>query len=326
MQRREFIALLSGAAAAWPLASRAQQKTMPVIGYLGSGSAESEAPFREPFLKGLEQSGFLAGRNVAIEYRFAEGRFERLPTLAAELVRLPATVLVAAGLSAAVSAKKETATIPIVFSVGVDPVSLGLVESLNRPGGNATGVSVFTTELGPKRLGLLREMLPQASLVAVLFGARTASTSMQVREMEAAARTIGQPILVLHAESESETEKAFATMSEHRASGLVFGASLYFQTITDKLVALAARYRIPAIYEWPEFVTAGGLISYNARRTGAAAIAGDYVGRILKGASPADMPVQQATEFELVINLKTAKALGLTVPQSLLARTDEVIE
>jgi putative ABC transport system substrate-binding protein len=326
MQRREFIALLSGAAAAWPLASRAQQKTMPVIGYLGSGSAESEAPFREPFLKGLEQSGFLAGRNVAIEYRFAEGRFERLPTLAAELVRLPATVLVAAGLSAAVSAKKETATIPIVFSVGVDPVSLGLVESLNRPGGNATGVSVFTTELGPKRLGLLREMLPQASLVAVLFGARTASTSMQVREMEAAARTIGQPILVLHAESESETEKAFATMSEHRASGLVFGASLYFQTITDKLVALAARYRIPAIYEWPEFVTAGGLISYNARRTGAAAIAGDYVGRILKGASPADMPVQQATEFELVINLKTAKALGLTVPQSLLARIDKVIE
>jgi putative ABC transport system substrate-binding protein len=326
MQRREFIALLSGAAAAWPLASRAQQKTMPVIGYLGSGSAESEAPFREPFLKGLEQSGFLAGRNVAIEYRFAEGRFERLPTLAAELVRLPATVLVAAGLSAAVSAKKETATIPIVFSVGVDPVSLGLVESLNRPGGNATGVSVFTTELGPKRLGLLREMLPQASLVAVLFGARTASTSMQVREMEAAARTIGQPILVLHAESESETEKAFATMSEHRASGLVFGASLYFQTITDKLVALAARYRIPAIYEWPEFVTAGGLISYNARRTGAAAIAGDYVGRILKGASPADMPVQQATEFELVINLKTAKALGLTVPQSLLARIDNVIE
>jgi putative ABC transport system substrate-binding protein len=299
---------------------------MPVIGYLGSGSAESEAPFREPFLKGLEQSGFLAGRNVAIEYRFAEGRFERLPTLAAELVRLPATVLVAAGLSAAVSAKKETATIPIVFSVGVDPVSLGLVESLNRPGGNATGVSVFTTELGPKRLGLLREMLPQASLVAVLFGARTASTSMQVREMEAAARTIGQPILVLHAESESETEKAFATMSEHRASGLVFGASLYFQTITDKLVALAARYRIPAIYEWPEFVTAGGLISYNARRTGAAAIAGDYVGRILKGASPADMPVQQATEFELVINLKTAKALGLTVPQSLLARIDNVIE
>ena len=326
MQRREFIALLSGAAAAWPLASRAQQKTMPVIGYLGSGSAESEAPVREPFLKGLEQSGFLAGRNVAIEYRFAEGRFERLPTLAAELVRLPATVLVAAGLSAAVSAKKETATIPIVFSIGLDPVSLGLVESLNRPGGNATGVSVFTTELGPKRLGLLREMLPQASLVAVLFGARTASTSMQVREMEAAARTIGQPILVLHAESESETEKAFATMSEHRASGLVFGASLYFQTITDKLVALAARYRIPAIYEWPEFVTAGGLISYNARRTGAAAMAGDYVGRILKGASPADLPVQQATEFELVINLKTAKALGLTVPQSLLARTDEVIE
>lgn len=325
MQRREFIALLSGAAATWPLASRAQQKTMPVIGYLGSGSAESEAPVREPFLKGLEQSGFLAGRNIAIEYRFAEGRFERLPTLAGELVRFPATVLVASGLSAAVSAKKETATIPIVFTIGLDPVSLGLVESISRPGGNATGVSVFTTELGPKRLGLLREMLPQASLVAVLFGARTVSTSMQVREIEAAARTIGQPILVLHAESEEETEKAFATMSEHRASGLVFGASLYFQTITDKLVALAARYRIPAIYEWPEFVTAGGLISYNARRTGAAAIAGDYVGRILKGASPADMPVQQATEFELVINLKTAKALGIDVPATLLAQA-EIIE
>ena len=326
MRRRTFTTFLAGGMTTWHLAVRAQQKEMPVIGYLGSGSAESEVPVREPFLKGLGQSGFLAGRNVAIEYRFAEGRFERLPTLAAELVRFPATVLVATGLSAAVSAKKETATIPIVFSIGLDPVSLGLVESLNRPGGNATGVSVFTTELGPKRLGLLREMLPQASLVAVLFGARTASTSMQVREIEAAARTIGQPILVLHAESEEETEKAFATMSEHRASGLVFGASLYFQTITDKLVALAARYRIPAIYEWPEFVTAGGLISYNARRTGTATIAGDYVGRILKGASPADMPVQQATEFELVINLKTAKALGLAVPQSLLARTDEVIE
>ena len=326
MKRREFIALTGGAAVAWPVQAVAQQKAMPVVGYLGSGSAESEAPVRGSFLKGLEQSGFLAGRNVGIEYRFAEGRFERLPTLAAELVRLPATVLVASGVPAAVSAKKETATIPIVFVIGLDPVSLGLVESLSRPGGNATGVSVFTTELGPKRLGLLREMLPQAGLVAVLFGARSVSTSLQLQEMEAAARTIGQPILVLHAESEGETEKAFAMMSEHRASGLVYGASIYFQTITDQLIALAARYRIPAIYEWREFVTAGGLISYNARRTGTAAIAGDYVGRILKGASPAELPVQQATEFELVINLNTAKTLGLTVPQSLLARADEVIE
>jgi putative ABC transport system substrate-binding protein len=326
VQRRQFFALAGGAAVVWPVQAIAQQKAMPVIGYLGSGSAESEAPVRGSFLKGLEQSGFLAGRNVGIEYRFAEGRFERLPTLAAELVRLPATVLVASGVPAAVSAKKETATIPIVFTIGVDPISLGLVESLSRPGGNATGVSVFTTELGPKRLGLLREMLPQAGLVAVLFGARSVSTSLQVQEMEAAARTIGQPILVLHAESEGETEKAFAMMSEHRASGLVYGASLYFQTITDQLIALAARYRIPAIYEWREFVTAGGLMSYSTNRREVMRLTGNYAGRILKGTTPADLPVVQSTRFELVINMKTAQALGLTIPQMLLAQADEVIE
>jgi putative ABC transport system substrate-binding protein len=310
----------------WPFAARAQQKTMPVIGYLSSISPEVAARGKTRLLHELEKAGFVAGRNVAIEYRYAGGQVDQLPALAAELVRFPVTVLVASGVPAAVAAKKATATIPIVFGVGADPVQLGLVASLSRPTGNATGVNSFSVDLGPKRLSLLRDMLPQPGLIAVLFGPSTASTPMQLRELEAAAQTLGQPILVLHAQNDDEVEKAFATMEERRANGLIYGASVYFQTITDKLIGLAARYRIPAMYEWREFVIAGGLMSYSTSRSEADAMLADYVVRVLKSTSPADLPVVQSSRLELVINLKTAKTLDLTIPPSLFARADEVIE
>jgi putative ABC transport system substrate-binding protein len=239
---------------------------------------------------------------------------------------LPAAVLVATEPKAAMAAKKATATIPIVFGVGLDPVQLGLVASLSRPDGNATGVSGFGVEMVPKRLEFLRELVPHAGLIAVLIDPRMPSAPAATREVEAAAQAAGQPIVILHGQSDDEIEKAFATMAERQVSGLLFGNSTYFQAIADKLVALAARYRIPAAYEWREFVVAGGLMSYNAKRGEFERIAGDYVGRILKGAKPADLPVVQSSRFELVINLKTAKALGLTVPHSLLQRADEVIE
>jgi putative ABC transport system substrate-binding protein len=279
---------------------------------------------RTPFLDGLAQKGFVVGRNVAIDYRYSEGRDDRLPALAAELVQLPATVLVAFGGDSALAAKNATATIPIVFASGADPVRLGLVASLRRRGGNTTGTSSFGSSLGPKRLELMRDLIPQPRLIAFLFGPATRSNA--IGEAETAAQAIGQQIVVLRAQDEAEVQKAFATMAERQVSGLIYGASTYFQVIADKLIALAARYRIPTIYEWPEFVAAGGLMSYNSKRGEGALLAADYVGRILRGAKPADLPVVQSTRFELVINLKTAKALGITVPQSLLARADEVVE
>jgi ABC-type uncharacterized transport system substrate-binding protein len=326
MRRRDALALLGGVAIGWPFAARAQQKAMPVIGYFSSRSAEAETVVRVGFLDGLEKAGFVVGRDVAIEYRFANGNSDRLPSLAAELIGLPAAALVATEPLAALTAKKATATIPIVFGSGSDPVQLGLVASLSRPAGNATGVHTFVTELIPKRLELLRELLPQPGLVAALFGPTSSTTKQQIRDVEAAAQALGQPILVLQARDEVEAETAFATLVERQARGLVYGASTYFQVIADKLVALAARYRIPAVYEWPDFVAAGGLMSYSTNRREFARHAGDYVGRILKGATPADLPVVQSSRFELVINLKTAKALGLTVPQMLSLRADEVIE
>jgi putative ABC transport system substrate-binding protein len=326
MRRRD---LLCGALAGAALApfGAAAQSGLPIIGYFSSRSpeTETETTIRAAFLEGLEKAGFVVGRNVAIEYRFSGGRLDRLPSLAAELVRLPATVLVATDGGAAVAAKK-TATIPIVFAVGTDPVQLGLVASLSRPAGNATGVSVFVTELGPKRLGLLRELVPQAGLIAFLVDSRTQSAPMQIREVEAAGQAMGQPILVLQARDDDEIGTAFATMAERQAVGLLYGGPSYFQVIADKLVALAARYHIPAVYEWREFVVTGGLMSYSADRAEIRRLAGEYVGRILKGAAPAELPVAQPTRFEFVLNLKTAKALGLTVPHSLLQRADEVIE
>jgi putative ABC transport system substrate-binding protein len=326
MRRRELLTFATGAAAFPLLAARAQQKRLPVIGYLSSRSAEAEMPNRTPFLEGLKQAGFIVGQNVAIEYRYAEGRLDRLRSLAADLIGLPVALLVAPGVTEAATAKKATATIPIVFGTGFNPVQLGLVASFKRPGGNATGVYGFGTELNAKRLELLREILPQPGLVAFLVGPENQATPEHLRQVETSARTVKQPILVLHGRNDDEIEKAFMTMAEREVRGLLFGPTTYFQVIADKLVTLAARYRIPAIYEWPLFVEVGGLMSYNVKRGEGSRFLGDYAGRILKGADPADLPVIQSSRFELVINLKTAKALGLTIPHAVLLRADEVIE
>jgi putative tryptophan/tyrosine transport system substrate-binding protein len=281
---------------------------------------------REPFIKALETSGFAAGRNVAIEYRFAEGQDDRLPALAADLVRQRPAVLVAMDSGSALATKAATATIPIVFGTGLDPGRLGLVETLNRPGGNATGVSVFVSELGPKRLQLLRGIVPHATLIAFIVNLNTATGPAQKSEMESTAQAIGQQILVLSASTESEVNEAFATIAARKADAIVYGAGVFFQVVRDRLVALAARHSIPAIYEWPEFATAGGLMSYSSSRSESGRQIGNYTGQILKGAKPADLPVFQSSKFELVINLRTAKALGLTIPPGVLAIADEVIE
>ena len=325
MQRREFIALVGGAAA-WPLAARAQQPAVPMIGYLSTRSFDAEAPLRVPFLESLEKSGFVVGRNVAIEYRYADGQEARLPGLVAELLRLQVTLLTTFGRPTALAAKAATATVPIVFASGLDPVMDGLVASLNRPGGNATGVSLFTTELGPKRLELLRELQPKPGTIAFVVDPNNGTTPFQVKEMQAIAQTTGQPLLIAEAGTEDQVDKLFAAMAERNIIAILFGASQYFQVITDQLVTLAARYRIPALYEWREFVTAGGLMSYSTDRAEFARLAGTYAGRILKGEKPADLPVMQSTRFELVINLQTARALGLAIPPALLARADAVIE
>jgi putative ABC transport system substrate-binding protein len=325
-RRREFIRLLGGAAA-WPLAARAQQApTMPVIGYFSGRSPDAEAPIRVPFLKALEETGFAPGRNVAVEYRFAEGQDDRLPLLAADLVRREVAMLVATDRPSALAARAATATIPIVFTVGLDPVQLGLVASFSRPGTNATGVSILTVELGPKRLGLLRELLPKPGAIAFIVNANAGTTPFQIQEMQAAAQAIGQPLLVVSVGTEEDVDRAFATMAERNVAAVMYGATLFFQVISERLVALAARYRIPALYEWREFVTTGGLMSYSTDRNEVGREAGSYAGRILKGEKPAELPVVQSSRFELVINLKTAKALGLDIPPTLLIRADEVIE
>jgi putative ABC transport system substrate-binding protein len=323
VKRREFITLFGGAAAAWPLGARAQQ---PLIGYLSGRSFDAEERLRDAFRRGLEQSGYLVGHNVAIEYHFSEGRDDRLPALAADLVRQRPAVLVAVDAGSALAAKAATTTIPIVFGTGSDPVRLGLVETLNRPGGNATGVFVFVSELGPKRLQLLREVAPHATLIAFIFNQNSATGPAQKSEMERAAQAIGQQILVLSASTESEVNEAFATIAARKADAIVYSAGVFFQVVRERLVELAARHSIPAIYEWPEFATAGGLMSYSSSRWEAFRQIGNYTGQILKGAKPADLPVFQSSKFELVINLRTAKALGLTIPPGVLAIADEVIE
>jgi len=326
LKRREFISLVGGAAAAWPLAAHAQQPAMPVIGYLSGRSPDAEGPLRTPLLAALEEAGFVVGRNVAIEYRFAEGLDERLPMLASDLVRRSVTLLLATANSSALAAKAATATIPILFGVGLDPVQTGLVASLNRPGGNATGVSVFASELGPKRLGLLRELMPKPGLIAFVIDPNNVSTPTQVERLQVAARSVGQPLLVIPAGTEAQVDEAFATMAQRDIAGIVFGASVFFQVVSDKIIALAAKHAIPAVYEWREFVTAGGLMSYSTNRTEIGRQMGNYAGRILKGANPADLPVFQLTKFEFVINMKTAKAQGVKISDNLLSLADEVIE
>jgi putative ABC transport system substrate-binding protein len=328
MRRREFITLLGGAAAAWPLAARAQQPAMPVIGFLGSESPGVSASRLRAFRQGLSETGYVEGRNVAIEYRWAESQNDRLPALAADLVRRQVRVIAASGgLLSVQAAKAASATIPIVFQLGGDPVEFGLVASLNRPGGNLTGVTSLNVELGPKLLEVLHELVPTATSLALLLNPTRPNVEGQVNIVQAAARTLGLPPLhVLHASTERDFDTVFATLRQLRAGGLVITPSLLFSTRTEQLAALALRDAVPAISPDREFAAAGGLMSYGGSGQDQTRLVGNYTGRILKGDKPADLPVQQATRVELVINMKTAKALGLTFPLTLLGRADEVIE
>jgi putative tryptophan/tyrosine transport system substrate-binding protein len=324
--RREFIALLGSAAAAWPLAGRAQQGAVPVMGFLNAGSPEAYALYLTSFRRGLREAGYVEGQNVAIESRWASGQYDRLPEMAAELVRRPVTVIVA-NTPAWQFAKNATTTIPIVFATSSDPVQAGLVQSLSRPGGNVTGVTTLTLEVGPKRLELLHELVPMATTLALLINPTSpVLADTELRNVEATARALGVQLHVLHASTEHDFDAVFGTLVQSRAGGLVIGPDVFFNTQQEQLAALSLRYAVPAIYQYREFVAAGGMMSYGGGLTDAYRIAGIYTGRILKGEKPADLRVQQATKVELILNLKTATALGLTVPPALLARADEVIE
>jgi putative tryptophan/tyrosine transport system substrate-binding protein len=324
IRRRDFITLLGGATA-WPLGARAQPQ-MPVVGFLNGGRAEDFAPDVQAFIRGLKEVGLVDGQNVTIEYRWANGQYVRLPAMAAELVHRQVNVIAANG-PAALPAKSATATIPIVFRVGGDPVQLGLVASLNRPGGNVTGVSALSAELEPKRLELLHEVTPQAMAATALINPTNSNTSEVVlRGLQTAARALGLQLHVLNASNEEEIDAAFATAARFRTGGLVVGADAFFSGQRERIAALAIRYAIPTIYQFREFAAAGGLMSYGGSVIDQYRLFGMYAGRVLKGGKPADLPVQQSTKIELIINLKTAKALGISFPLPLLGRADEIIE
>ena len=325
MRRRDFITLL-GAAVVWPPAARAQQ-AMPTIGFLSSRSPGESAGVVAAFRKGLGETGFVEGQNLAIAFRWAEGRYDRLPALAAELAGLRVALLFAAGgPPSALAAKATTSTIPIVFSAASDPVRLGLVASLNRPGGNITGMSTLTTPLGAKGIELLKQLVPKAAVLAYLVNPSNPSGKLELKEALATAETLGIQLHVLNASTEGELDAAFASLVKVRANGLVVAGEPFFDSQRERIVALAARHAVAASYAWRENVVAGGLMSYGNSLTESYRQAGIYAGRVLKGEKPADLPVMQPTKFELVLNLKTAKALGLTIPQSLLVRADEVIQ
>jgi putative tryptophan/tyrosine transport system substrate-binding protein len=326
MRRRDFIALIGGAAAAWPLAARAQQPAMPVIGLLGGGAPESFASALAGFSKGLQEIGIVEGRNASIETRWARGEYGRLPGLAADLVAQGAAVIVTQTLPAALAAKAATTKIPIVFVIGEDPVEVGLVQTLNRPGSNVTGLSNFMNLLAAKRLEVLSETVPSANALALLVNPNNPNADPDTKTLQAAAQALGRRIEVLRAASEAELETAFASMTQQRLGALFVNIDSFFAAHADQIVALAARHRVPASYPLRDFVTAGGLMSYDANFAEAFRRAAIYAGRILKGENPADLPVMQPTRFQLAINLRTAKALGLTIPDKLLALADEVIE
>jgi putative ABC transport system substrate-binding protein len=327
MRRREFIGLIGGGAAAWPFGAVAQQAAMPVVGFLGTGSPQSDVFRVTAVRQGLMEAGYIEGKNVAFEYRWAEDQYGRLPVLASELVRREVAVIVAiGGITAAIAAKSATATIPIVFEMGGDPVEAGLVASFNRPGGNVTGVTNLIGKLAAKQFEVLHQAVPNAALIGFLVNPTLADAGSQTKNALAAAESVGQKMVIVQARNDSDLGAAFDMLAQQHASALVVGADPFFNTRRDKLVELAARYELPTMYSLREFAEVGGLMSYGTSIVEALRIAGLYAGRIVKGERPADLPVQQSTKIELVINLKTAKALGIVFPLSLLGRADEVIE
>jgi len=324
--RRQFISALGGATVAWPLAARAQQPAMPVVGFLSSGSLAAYAELVKSFREGLGETGLVEGRNVAIEYRWADGQFDRLPALAADLAQRRPSVIVTTGIGSALAAKTAAAAIPLVFLSGDDPVKFGLAASLNRPGGNATGIAQFTSVLVAKRLELVRELVPASGTVAVLVNPRSPESAPQRQEVQEAARTLGQPIEILEASDARELDSAFATFDVRPARALIVSTDPFFSSQRDQIVSLAARHAVPAVYDRREYAAAGGLICYGTDYPDAYRQLGIYTAKILQGTKPADLPIVQPTKFQLIVNLKTAKALGLTVPQTLLVAADEVIE